>query len=118
MSVQRNLSLRENSRLRSKLVKFNFLGCGLSRWWGFLSPYMSLFGAFGAGCAAISSSTAAVGTSVDRANLKCRKIFSSLATDFTRILLFDGCCFCHHHHHHFIQVIYPCGVGGVVTMTL
>ena len=35
---------------------------------------MSLFGAFGAGCAAISSSTAAVGTSVDRA--KCGKMLS------------------------------------------
>ena len=34
---------------------------------------MSLFGAFGAGCAAISSSTAAIGTSLDR--VKCGKIF-------------------------------------------
>jgi hypothetical protein len=105
--------------LSSKLVKLIYLGVGCHGGGFFFSPYMSLFCAFGADCqcAAISSSTAAVGTSVDRANLKCGKIFSSLATDFTRILLFDGCCFCHHHHH-FIQVIYPCGVGGVVTMTL
>ena len=89
------------------------LGCGVSRWWVIFCPYMSLLGAFGAGCAAISSSTAAVGTSLDRA--KCGKIFLAgfyANPPFRRVL------FCHHHHHHFI--IYPCrgGVGGVVAMTL
>ena len=72
---------------------------------------MTLFGAFGAGCAAISSSTAAVCTSLDRA--KCGKIF--LAKDFTP---FRRVLFCHHHHVHLI--IYPCRgrVGRVVAMTL
>ena len=74
---------------------------------------MSLFGAFGAGCAAISSSTAAVGTSVDRP--KCGKIFLAgfyANPPFRRVL------FCHHHHVHLI--IYPCRgrVGRVVAMTL
>ena len=66
--------------MSSKFVKLIYLGVGCHGGGFFFSPYMSLFCAFGADCqcAAISSSTAAVGTSVDRANLKCGKIFSSL----------------------------------------
>ena len=87
--------------MSSKLVKFNFLGCGVSRWWVFFCAYMSLFGAFGVGCAAISSRTAAVGTSLDRA--KCGKIFLA---GFYANPPFRGVLFCHHHF-----IIYPCGGG-------